>query len=107
MTVATLQTGRPRLREVTGRPQGHGRLLVSGRGRRSAGAGPVPQALGCRPWPPDAPHSVEKDPRGAHRHPGRWYPGTTEQWENGCHLPGAYNCLHLLSVNAPQVKVVT
>lgn len=75
MTTATLQTGKPRLREVTGRPQGCGCLLVSGRGRRPAVAGPVPQALGCRPWPPDAPRPVEKVPRGAHRHPGALVPG--------------------------------
>ena len=86
MTTATLQMGELRLREVTGRPQGHGRLLVSGRGRRPAVAGPVPQALGCCPWPPDTPHSVEKDPRGKPPPPrgdGPWEPRSNGK----THLP--------------------
>lgn len=67
--------GEAAAREVTGRPQGRGRLQVSGRGRRSAVAGPVPQALGCCPWPPDASRSVEQVPRGVHHQSGALAPG--------------------------------
>lgn len=104
--ITTLQTGKLRLREVTGSTQGQGPP-----GWLVAQAGDLPgawvlstrlwaAALGLLTYP-----SVEKDPE--REPPLPWSRYTLQLWSNGkmgFHSPGSYKFLYLPSVNTPNVK---